>query len=254
VVVVNEALARYCWPNEDALGKRITFELSAKTSRWLTVVGVVKNARQNEWGSSPYIEVYLPYLQNRDYLEDPHSHFSYLTLVVRTNGDPASVAAAIESEVWALDKNVTVSQVQTMERVVADSTAQPRFHLVLLGAFAAVALALAAVGIYGVLSYSVSCRTHEIGIRMALGAKASDVLRLVTAQGLVLAVAGAAAGLAGAVPLAHLMSSLLYGVRPSDPPTLAVVSSVLIGVALLASYIPARRAAKVDPIVALRCE
>ena len=141
-----------------------------------------------------------------------------------------------------------------MEQAVADATAQPLFYLLLLGTFAAVALILAAVGIYGVVSYSVSRRTHEIGIRIALGAKRSDVLKLVTGQGMILALVGTAVGAAGALPLARLISSLLYGVRPTDPVTFIVVAGVLAAVALLACYIPARRAAKVDPIVALRNE
>ncbi len=254
VVVVNEALAHQFWPGENPIGKRLTLGDTLENPRWLTVAGVVKNAKQEDWAAPPYIEMYLPYLQSHDYLEDPHSHFAYLTLVVRTKGDPASLAPAIESKVWALDKNVTVSEVQTMDQVVTDSTAQPRFYLVLLGAFAAVALTLAAVGIYGVMSYSISRRTHEIGIRMALGAKESDVLKLVTGQGMILALIGAAAGLVGALLLTRLMSSLLYGVKPTDPLTFIVVSIVLIVVALLASYIPARRATKVDPMVVLRHE
>jgi putative ABC transport system permease protein len=174
--------------------------------------------------------------------------------VVRSSSDPAQLAPAIRSEVRALDDGVTVSQVQTMEEAVADSTAQPRFYVLLLGTFAAVALCLAAVGIYGVMSYSVARRTHEIGVRMALGAKRSDVLKLVTGQAMILALGGAAAGLAGALPLTHVMASLLYGVRVADPVTFAVVSALLAAVAVLASYVPARRAAKVDPMVALRYE
>ncbi|HEY6271768.1 MAG TPA: ABC transporter permease [Terriglobales bacterium] len=254
VVVVNEALARYCWPGEDALGKRITMDDLLKKPKWLTVVGVVKDARQRDWAAVPDIEMYLPYLQRGDYLEDTRSWVSYLTLVVRTSGDPARLTPAISSEIWALDKNVTISEVQTMDQVISDATAQPRFYLLLLGTFAAVALVLAAVGIYGVMSYSVSRRTHEIGIRMALGAREGDVLRLVTGQGMVLALAGAGAGLAGALGLARLMSSLLYGVRPDDPLTYAGVALVLAAVALLANYAPARRATKVDPMVALRHE
>jgi putative ABC transport system permease protein len=254
VVVVNEALARYCWPGEDALGKRITLDDPLKETKWLTVVAVAKNVKQNDWAAVPDIEVYLPYLQRGDYLGDTRAWVSYLTLVVRASGDPARLAPAIASEVSALDKNVTVSQVQTMDQVVSDATGQPRFYLLLLGTFAAVALALAAVGIYGVMSYSVSRRTHEIGIRMALGAKADDVLKLVTGQGMILALAGAAGGLAGALLLTRLMRGLLYGVRPSDPLTLAVVSLALIGVGFVACYVPARRATKVDPMVALRYE
>ncbi len=254
VLVVNEALARYCWPGENPLGKRITLGDALEGARWMTVVGVAKDSKQDDWAATPYIEVFLPYPQAHDYLNDMHSRASYLTLVVRTNGNPALLTSAVENAAWALDKNVTISSVQTMEQVVADATAQPRFYLFLLGTFAAIALILAAVGIYGVMSYSVARRTHEIGVRMALGAEKSDVLKLVTGQGMILALVGTAIGLAGALLLTRLMSSLLYGVGASDPLTFAVVPVVLIGVAVLASYIPARRAAKVDPMVALRHE
>jgi putative ABC transport system permease protein len=252
VVVVNEHLARERWLGEDAIGKRITMNDPRKGPAWLTVVGVVKDARQHEWAELPDDEVYLAYLQNHQYLEDVNPAFSSLTLVVRTNGDPSALAPAIRREVGLLDKNVTVSEVQTMDQVVSASTAQPRFYLFLLGTFAAVALVLAAVGIYGVMSYSVANRTHEIGIRMALGANEAVVLKLVTGQGMTLALAGALAGLAGALLLGGLMSSLLYGVRPTDPLTFVTVLLLLIAVAAVASYVPARRATKVDPIVALR--
>lgn len=255
VVVVNEALARKVWPGEDPIGKRITLDDPTKTaSNWLTIVGVAKNAKQNEWAAPIYFEIYLPYLQHRDFRESPKSTWAYLTLVARIAGDPSALAPAIESEVRSLDRDVVVSQVQTMEQVVADSTAQPRFYLLLLGTFAAVALVLAAVGIYGVMSYSVSRRTHEIGIRMALGAERRDVLRLVVGQGMVLALTGAAAGLLGALGLTRLMASLLYGVQPNDPATFLAVTIVLCLVALAANYIPARRATKIDPMVALRYE
>ncbi|MGO8792444.1 MAG: ABC transporter permease, partial [Terriglobia bacterium] len=254
VVVINEEMARFCWPGADPLGKRIALGDKLQNARWMTVVGVVKNVQEHDWAAPLMAEMYLPYLQTPEYLADAHAHFSYLTLVVRTRGDPAALAPTIRSEVRAMDESVTVSQVQTMEQVVADATAQPRFYVLLLGTFATVALTLAAVGIYGVMSYSVSRRTHEIGVRMALGAKQGDVLKLVTGQGMILALAGTAVGAAGALPLARLMSSLLYGVRPTDPLTFAVVAVVLTGVALMASYIPARRATKVDPMGALRYE
>jgi putative ABC transport system permease protein len=254
-VVVNEALAHRVWPGDDPIGKHLTMDDPTKPApNWLTVVGVAKNAKQNEWAADPYFEVYLPYLQSHEFQESPKSAWAYLTLVVRSTGDPTSLGSAIESEVRSLDKNAVVSQVQTMEQVVSDSTAQPRFYLLLLATFAAVALVLAAVGIYGVMSYSVSRRTHEIGIRMALGAERRDVLRLVVGQGMVLALAGTAVGLLGALGLTRLMASLLYGVKPYDPATFLVVSVVLCLVALAANYIPARRATKIDPMVALRYE
>jgi predicted permease len=251
-VVVNEWLGKRHWPGENPLGKRITFDDRDKKPYWLTVVGVVKNTVRSDWAAAEEGEVYLPYLQHHSYLEKPESYYSYLTLVVRTRLEPASLAPAVRRAIWSLDKSVTISQVQTMEQVVTQATARPRFYLLLLAAFASIALVLAAVGIYGVISYSVSRRTHEIGLRMALGAGEGDVLRLVVRQGMRVALAGAAAGLAGALVLTRLMSSLLYGVQSTDPATFLVVTLVLTGVAVVASYIPARRASRIDPLVALR--
>jgi putative ABC transport system permease protein len=156
--------------------------------------------------------------------------------------------------VWSFDRNLPISEVLTMDGVVADANAQPRFEMLLLAVFAGVALALAAVGIYGVMSYSVSRRTHEIGIRLSLGASQGEVLRLVVRQGMALALAGSAAGMAGALMLSRLMTNMLYGVRPTDPLIFAGVAMVLGGVALVATYIPARRATRIDPMVALRYE
>ncbi|MGC2186011.1 MAG: ABC transporter permease [Terriglobales bacterium] len=254
VVVINDYLARRYWPGEDAIGKRITFDDPAKNPSWLTVVGVTKNSARANWVSPPEEEVFLPYLQNRAYLETPTPPFAYLTLVVRTDLDPAALAPAIRGAIHSLDRNIPLSEIQTMDHVVSEANGQSRFYLVLLGAFATVALALAGVGIYGVMSYSVSRRTHEIGIRMALGARGRDVLKLVVFQGIVQALAGVAVGLAGALALSRLMAGLLYGTRPTDPATFAAAVSVLSAVAVAASYIPARRAAKVDPMVALRYE
>lgn len=251
-VVVNESLAKRDWPGQNPLGKRITFDDLDKNPSWLTVVGVVKNTVRSQWAEASQAEVYLPYLQHRRYMEKPDSHYSYLTLVVRANIAPASLAPAVRRAVWSLDKNVTLSQVQTMEQVVTQANARPRFYLSLLGTFAAVALILAAVGIYGVISYSVSRRRHEIGLRMALGAGERDVLRLVVRQGMRVALLGAGAGLAGALLLTRLMSTLLYGVGSSDPATFVAVTLTLTAVALVASYIPARRATRIDPLVALR--
>jgi predicted permease len=247
VVVVNDFLARNHWPGEDPIGKRITLDNPQRDPSWLTVVGVVKNAVRSDWAAAPEDEIFLPYLQTQRYLERPDTPFSYMTLVVRTSGDASALAPAIRSTVASMDLRVPVSQVQTMEEVVAQSAAGPRFYLLLLGAFAAVAVLLAAVGIYGVMSYSVSRRTNEIGIRMALGAKPADVIRLVVGQGMVVAFAGAVVGLAGALGLTRLMSSLLYGVGASDPTTFLTVSLLLGAVALAASYVPARRASRIDP-------
>ena len=254
VVVINDYIARRYWPGEDAIGKRITFDDPARNPSWLTIVGVAKNTVRGSWVSPPAEEVFLPYLQNRDYLNAPTPPFAYLTLVVRTDRDPAALAPDIRQAIHSLDRNIPLSDIQTMDHVVAEATGQSRFYLILLGAFAVVALVLAGVGIYGVMSYSVSRRTQEIGIRMALGAQGRDVLKLVVFQGIIHALAGVAAGLAGALALSRLMTGLLYGTHPNDPATFVAVVLVLSGVAVAASYIPARRATKVDPMVALRYE
>ena len=181
-------------------------------------------------------------------------HMSYITLVVRTAGNPADLAPAVKQTVWSVDRNLPVSDVLTMDRVVADATAQPRFEMLLLGVFAVIALVLAAVGIYGVISYSVSRRTREIGIRIALGASRIDVLRMVVRQAVVQALAGAVVGLAGALLVSRLMAKMLYGVQPTDPVTFGGVAIVLALVALLASCVPARRATRIEPMIALRNE
>ena len=252
VVVVNEALARKHWPGEDPIGKRITFDDQDKNPQWLTVVGVSKNTVRNAWGAAPQSETYLAYLQQRRYLERLSSNYTYLTLVLRANGDPSALAPSVRSAVWSVDPNATISQVLKMDDVAAMAVAGPRFYLMLLAVFASVALLLSAVGIYGVMSYSVSRRTHEIGLRMALGAEQGDVLRLVVRQGMLVALVGAGAGLVGALLLTRLMKTLLYGVQATDPITFGAVSLVLVVVALTANYVPARRASRIDPLIALR--
>jgi putative ABC transport system permease protein len=220
----------------------------------MMVTGVIPNVVRSEWTAAPEEELYVPYLQETTYLGSPSPHFAYLTFVVRAAGDAAAQSAAIQNAIHSLDRNVTVSEIETMDAVVADANAQPRFYLYLLAAFAAVALVLAALGIYGVMSHSVSRRTHEMAVRMALGAQRSEVMRLVVGESMLLAVAGGVVGLVGALALTPMMKSLLYGVRAGDPLTLGTVVVLLGTVALLASYIPARRATKVDPMVALRYE
>jgi putative ABC transport system permease protein len=173
---------------------------------------------------------------------------------VRTTGDPAALTQALKNTVWSFDRNLPISQVLTIDAVVADANAQPRFEMLLLGILAAVALLLAAVGIYGVMSYAVSRRTHEIGIRVSLGASRADIVLLVIRHGMVLALIGSAAGIVGALGLSRLMKSLLYGVKPIDPLIFGGVTILLMIVAMAASYLPARRAMLVDPTLALRYE
>jgi putative ABC transport system permease protein len=243
--IVNEELAHKQWPGQDPIGKRMRVNLPGKP--WLTVVGVVGNVR-TEWPAPEFrMEFYLPYTQ---YPWD----LAPRDFIVRTAMSPTAVAATIQREVAALDKDQPISNVRTLDQVVGEAVGTQRFAVILLGAFAALALALASVGIYGVMAYSVSQRTHEIGIRMALGANRGNVLGMVVRQALALALLGAGLGLVGAFGLTRLLSGLLYSVRPTDPLTLALVTLVLVGVSTFASYIPARRAAKVDPMEALRYE
>ena len=250
-VIVNEFLAKRYWPGDEAIGKRLSAD-NGKT--WQTVIGIVPNVVRSEWASSAEEEFYFPYLQSADYLTSPSPHLAYLTFVVRTSGDAGAQTSAIERAIHSIDRNVTISEIETMDGVVADANSEPRFYLFLLAAFAGVALVLAAVGIYGVMTHAVSRRTKEMAVRMALGAQRGEVMRLVVGESMLLAVAGGAVGLVGALVLTPLMKTLLYGVRASDPMTFTVVAVVLGLVAALASYIPARRATKVDPIVALRYE
>ena len=255
VVIINERAAARYWPSEDPIGKRVSFGGDKVTGpNWLTVIGVAKNAKQGDWTSKPQPEVYLAAFQNQQFMNDPSSHSSYITLVVRTMGDPGLLASAVKDAVWSFDHNLPISEVLTMDGVVAEATAEPRFEMLLLGMFAVVALALAAVGIYGVMSYSVTRRTHEIGIRVSLGASRANILFLVVKQGMMLALIGSSVGIAGALLLSRLMTKLLYGVHPNDPITFGAVATILMMVALIASYIPARRAMRVDPMVTLRHE
>jgi len=259
VVIINEQAARQYWPGEDPIGKRVSFDDdTTNPTNWLTVIGIAKDAKQDNWTDKATPEAYLAAFQNHDYIGDSGTeaskHMDYITLVARSVGDPAALASEMKQAVWSFDRNLAISQVVTMDGVVAEANAQPRFEMMLLSIFAAVALVLAAVGIYGVISYSASQRTHEIGVRMSLGATRGDVLLLVVRQGIWLAVAGSAAGLTGSLLLSRLMGGLLYGVKPTDPVTFAAVAFGLAVVAMLACYIPARRAMRVDPMAALRYE
>lgn len=245
-VVISETMARRFWPGEEAIGKRISFGRVRSDADWIRVIGIVKDVRQFELNAEPRPQAYMSYRQA--------GFFAPEDLVVKTDVEPASMAAAVRKAVWEIDKDQPVSNIKTMEEILGASIARQRFSMLLLGVFAAVALLLAAVGIYGVMSYSVAQRTHEIGIRMALGAQTGAVLRLAVGYGLKLVLAGVLIGLLAAFMLTRLMSTLLFGVTPTDPATFALISLLLVGVVAVASYIPARRATKVDPLVALRYE
>ena len=245
-VVINEAMARRFWPGEDPVGKRIsTATSSGQHTQWQTIVGVVGSVRHLGLDIEPRPEIY--------YHTNTVPPFGPV-VVIRTTSDPKRLISIARAKVRELDRAVPISNVNTMEELVAQSVAQRRFGMFLLGAFAVLALLLAAIGIYGVVSYSVTQRTQEIGVRMALGASAADVLKLVLRNGMSLALIGVGLGLAGAFALTRLMSKLLFEVTPTDVTTFALVSVGLIAVALLACYLPARRAMKVDPLEALRYE
>jgi putative ABC transport system permease protein len=247
VAVVNEAMARELWPGEDPIGH--TIKMFNDKAPWVTVVGLVKDARADGIQADVRPTMFFPYAQ-----AGTSAYYTPLTmsLVVRTTGDPFAVAGAVRAAVHALDRNVPISSMQSMEQIVASSIADRHFSTMLLSAFAALALLLAGIGIYGVIAYGVSQRTYEIGLRMALGAQRGSVMALVMVQGLRLTLIGLAIGIVGALVVARALRSLLVGVPPMDLPTLGVVSLVLAGIALLACALPARRAMAVAPTEALR--
>jgi putative ABC transport system permease protein len=245
VALINDTLARKYWPGESPIGKRINTGFEGK-GIWVTIIGVVGDIKQESLRVPTVPEMYRPFFQ--------HNFLPPLTIMVRTATSLSALAPPIRAAVWSIDRNVPITDLQPMTDVVAKSISQPRSTMLMLTAFAFIGLTLGIIGIYGVISYSVAQRTHEIGVRMALGAQTSDVLKLVVGQGLKLTLIGAALGLAGAFAVTRLLSSLLFGISASDPATFGFVTFSLTMVALLASYIPARRAAKVTPMVALRCE
>ena len=242
VIIIDETLARRFFSSQNPIGKHLQFSVGGRPRE---IVGVVGAVRDTGFDQQPRPTVYLPYLQVGD---------QTMSLVVRTDSPPAAILPSIKNAIRAVDKDQPVFNVRTMDEIISGVVSAQRLAFILLGVFAFLALALAAVGIYGVTSYSVSQRTHEIGIRMALGARESDVLRLVVGHGLTLAMVGMALGAGGALVLTRFLASMLYGVRPTDPLTYLGVSLLLTAVAILASYIPARRATKVDPMEALRYE
>jgi predicted permease len=247
VVIVNETMARRYWPHTAAVGKRMRLAQSPEEP-WYTVIGVVRNTEQGEWGEPARSEFYFPQPQ------DPLNFQTYLTIVARTAGDPMALAPAVQSALWSLDRDLPISDVVSLEQVVGRAVWQPRFSTTVLAAFAGLALLLAALGIYGVISFDVARRTQEIGIRMALGARPRDVLRPVLGDGVKLTLSGTAAGICGALALSRYLESMLYGVTTTDPVAIAAATVVLVAAAIAAVWVPARRATRVDPILALRWE
>jgi putative ABC transport system permease protein len=243
VAIINQTMARRFFPTENPIGKRIK-----RGSPWMTIVGIVGDVKHRGLTDETAAEIFVPYLQPSS------TDFFPRELVVRTASDPLRLVPTVRSEVWAVDKDQPISDIRLLSEVLSDSLSQRRFNMLLLSIFGMAGLLLAAVGVYGVLSHAVTQRTHEIGIRMALGAQRSNIVRLVVNHGLKLVLVGLAAGLGSALVLTRLLSTLLYGVTPTDPFILITVSLLLFCVALVACYIPARRATKVDPMVALRWE
>jgi putative ABC transport system permease protein len=246
VALINQTMANQLWSNQNPLGKRIRFTgTPTDPGPWRTVVGVVSDVSQYGLDKKPPMQIYLP-----------HSQYptSFNTIVVKTDGDSAAMTNAVRREILAVDKDQAVFNVTTLEQLLAESIANRKFFMLLLMVFVALALTLAAIGIYGVMSYVASQRTHEIGIRMALGAQGKDVLKLIIGNGMSLALIGVALGLVGAFALTRVMAGVLFGVTATDRLTYISVSAGLIVVALLACYVPARRATKIEPLVALRYE
>ncbi|MFL5616248.1 MAG: ABC transporter permease [Gemmatimonadaceae bacterium] len=246
VAVIDDEFMRKYYRDQDPIGKRLSFDLKAKSPTFMTIVGVVRHTMQEGLDAKPRIQLYLPYSQA--------PNLPFMSVAVRTTGDPLLMARPVRDAIHRVDKDMPMSNVKSMDDLLESSLGQRRLSMILLGAFSAIALVLASIGIYGVLSYSVTQRSRELGIRMALGAARSRVLRLVIGQGMVLAAIGIVIGLIGAFGLTRLLTSQLYSVTPTDPVTFAGVSLLLIAIALVATLVPALRATRVDPVVALREE
>ena len=244
--MISEKTAQHYWPGQDPIGKRLKPGATTSDVPWREVIGVVRDVRQNDFIAEPKMQMYFVHRQLKELAAN--------SIVVRTSVRPMSLATSVRNAIWAVDKDQPVANIDTMDHIVSEAIARQRFSMLLLGIFAGLALVLAAVGIYGVMSYSVAQRRHEIGIRIALGAQRADVLRMTMKQGLKLVGLGLLIGLASAFVLTRVMASLLFGISATDPATFASICVVMIGVAALANYIPALRATKVDPIVALQAQ
>ena len=249
VVVINETMAARYWPGEDAIGKR--FHLGTAERPWLTVVGIAGQVRHNGVVEEPRAEMYIAHAQFGVAGGSPSRG---MTIVMRTSDDPLALVESVRATVRSIDRNIPVAEIRTLERVAGDSLSRQRFTMQLLSVFAALALGLAAIGIYGVISVLVARRRQEIGIRMALGAAEQAIIRMIVRRGMLLAAIGLAVGLAASTILVRALSGLLYGVTRFDTVSFAAGPLILVAVALLACLIPALRAASVDPLVALREE
>jgi putative ABC transport system permease protein len=246
-LIISESLAKKYWPGQDPLGKRLKWGPPESSDPWLTIVGIVGDVKQGPLDTPTIPHSYEPYLQLG-------GDVSWLRVAVRGEGDPANLAASLRATVRSMDSQLALGSVDTMQEVISRSTAGRRFNLFLVGSFATLALVLAAIGIYGVLAYSVTQRTHEIGVRIALGARGAEVVSLVLGNGLRLTITGFVLGVVGAFCLTRFLQGFLYQVRASDPSTFVGVFLILGVVTVAASYIPARRAMRVDPLVALKYE
>jgi putative ABC transport system permease protein len=242
VAIINETFVRQFFPDQEAIGQRI---ITGEADKPLEIVGVVGDIKDQHLDKVPFPALYVPYAQN------PRT---YMGVALRAAAEPTALAGTARDEVMKLDPALPVSNLRTVERMIHEVSSPKRLMTAMMGVFAAIALLLAGVGLYAVMAYAVSQRTHEIGVRLALGARGGNILRLITGQGLKLTLAGLVLGMVGAFGLTRVMEPLLYGVNPTDPLTFILISLSLAGVALLACWIPGRRATKVDPMIALRCE
>jgi putative ABC transport system permease protein len=243
VIIVNATFGRRYFPGEDPLGKRIRFDDTK--DEWMTIVGVAGDSRNRALDAAPEPSMYIPY---------PYFTLPFMSVMARSAGGTGAVASAVRAEVRALDPDMPIDEARSLNDIVRDSVAEPRFRMLVLGTFAVTALLLAAVGVYGLISYSVAQRTREIGIRVALGARPAQVSLSIVREGVTLAVMGIAVGLAGAFAATRLISTFLFGIDATDPLTFAAVATLLLCVALAASYLPSRRVLRIDPLTALRAE